>query len=339
MRLSRSVALPASPAILLVNLVLLFPASYLTAQQVPLDPNKGILLPSASSNLNGRQASSQKPLQRPLTASAVPAVVGSAVNVVLDFDALKCEEYVDTYYSGAEGSEGTGPGPDYSITFSPNTLVATDNSLCPQINATNEPSFPNSIFFLSGSAATMNVPAGFTGGFSFYYSAYVQGGFINVWSGLNGTGTLLATLNLPVTGGCSAQPNYCIWNPIGVSFSGTAQSVDFGGTENYIAFDNITLGASLVVNPGKSAGNPSDQPGSCNCGDPINIGTGNLFEQINDYQTTGYNKLAFTRYYNSLGNAETFASALGLKWRSTYDRYIRIISATTVTANAPTASR
>ena len=45
----------------------------------------------------------------------------------------------------------------------------------------------------------MDDPAGFTTGFSFNYSAYADAGAVTVWSGLDGTGTLLATLTLPTT--------------------------------------------------------------------------------------------------------------------------------------------
>ena len=272
----------------------------------------------------------------PLNLSDSSNTSSGPVNILMGFDSLKCLEYADNYYAGASGSKGTGPGPNYGVTFSSNAEVLADyvvESTCGEqtSNVTNEPSPQNSLIFLSGSAATMDVPAGFAGGFSFYYAAPYYPGFINVWSGLNGTGTLLATLTLPVTGACTQAPFYCIWNPIGVPFSGTAMSVDFGGTENYIAFDSITLGASIEVNPGKATGNPSDEPGSCACGDPISIGTGNLYEKITDYQSAGGNRLAFERYYNSLGNLETFASTLGAKWRSTYDRYIRIINSSSVT--------
>jgi len=93
----------------------------------------------------------------------------------------------------------------------------------------------------------MDVPAGFSGEFSFYYSSPFNSGFINVWSGLDATGTLLATLNLPTTAGCPQAPWYCDWTPISVSFSGIAQSVDFGGTVNNIGFDNITLGSTTTL--------------------------------------------------------------------------------------------
>lgn len=78
----------------------------------------------------------------------------------------------------------------------------------------------------------------------------------------------------------------------------------------------------------------------CNSGravisDPIDIGSGNVFEHAIDYETAGQNKLSFARYYNSLGTPNTFATALGVNWRSNYDRYISIISTTLVVAERP----
>jgi hypothetical protein len=66
---------------------------------------------------------------------------------------------------------------------------------------------------------------------------------VNVWDGLNGTGNLLASFSLPST------PNpYNVFVPVGVTFMGTAQSVDFGGSANYIGFDDITLGSKTPGN-------------------------------------------------------------------------------------------
>lgn len=64
-------------------------------------------------------------------------------------------------------------------------------------------------------------------------------------------------------------------------------------------------------------------------GDPINTATGNVFEQVVDYESGGTNRLGFVRAYNSLGktfNSGTFAQALGTNWRSNYDRYLKIVS-------------
>jgi YD repeat-containing protein len=86
--------------------------------------------------------------------------------------------------------------------------------------------------------------------------------------------------------------------------------------------------------PGQTLGDPASMPGACPCGEPINTGTGNLFQQVTDYQTAGANQLVFTRYYNSLANSTTFATTLGANWRSNYDRYLRL-SPFTVIADRP----
>lgn len=115
-------------------------------------------------------------------------------------------------------------------------------------------------------------------------------------------------------------------------------------TANYIFGDGKTLGRFIdtlgacptpVGNSAKSLGDPGNGPGACNCGDPIHLGTGNLFEKETDYQTSGQNQLGFIRYYNSMAASNTFAAALGSNWRSNYDRYLRLASATSVIAERP----
>ncbi len=180
--------------------------------------------------------------------------------VTLTFEGLQDQEPIGSFYAGGLGGFGSGPGPNFGITFSGNSLalIDTDNGGSGNFEPFPIPGNKTIAFFLSGAADTMNVPAGFTTGFSFLYSAINNPGFVNVWSGVNATGTLLATINLAVTpsdggdgdGGDAFSP----FVPIGVTFAGTAMSVDFGGTANQIAFDNITLGAS---SPGGIVPEPS----------------------------------------------------------------------------------
>ncbi|HTB15106.1 MAG TPA: PEP-CTERM sorting domain-containing protein [Bryobacteraceae bacterium] len=162
--------------------------------------------------------------------------------VTLTFEGLKDEEAVDNYYNGGLGGSGSGPGPSDGIVFSSNSLAIIEDADGGTGNFSNPPSGDTVLFFLSGAGDTMNVAAGFTTGFSFFYSDQVGfTGSVDVWSGLNGTGTLLASLSLPST------PNpYTVFVPIGVTFAGTAESVNFGGSANFIAFDNITLGSSTA---------------------------------------------------------------------------------------------
>jgi hypothetical protein len=184
----------------------------------------------------------------------VAAGSASAGVVVLDFEGLQEQEAVNGFYNGGTGSLGSS-GINYGIEFSPTSLALIDADAGGSGNFGGEPSPSTILFFLSGGAATMNVAAGFDTGFAFYYSAVSQPGFINVWSGLNATGVLLATLPLPVTPSDGGDPtgSFSPFVPIGVAFAGTAMSVDFGGTANQIGFDNITLGAASPIVPLPSA--------------------------------------------------------------------------------------
>jgi RHS repeat-associated protein len=79
---------------------------------------------------------------------------------------------------------------------------------------------------------------------------------------------------------------------------------------------------------------------SCKVGNPIDLGSGNKYETVTDYETAGQNKLSFIRYYNSLaGSTNSFATTLGANWRSNYDRYIRIHSSTSVTVERPSGQQ
>jgi PEP-CTERM motif len=181
-----------------------------------------------------------------LTIMASPA----AAITVLTFEGLQNMESVGGFYNGASGGFGSGPGPGLGITFSSNALAIIDSDAGGGGNFGGEPSPSTILFFLTGPAATMNVPLGFDSGFSFYYSAVNVPGIINVWDGLDSTGSLLASLVLPITPlGGAPDPTgaYSPFLPIGVSFNGVAKSVDFGGTVNQIGFDNITLGSPTPV--------------------------------------------------------------------------------------------
>ncbi|MGA7908814.1 MAG: PEP-CTERM sorting domain-containing protein, partial [Candidatus Sulfotelmatobacter sp.] len=86
----------------------------------------------------------------------------------------------------------------------------------------------------------------------FYTAAFQE--TATVWSGANGTGTVLATITLAANDG-SCSGSYCNWSDVGLSFSGTAQSVTFSGTANGIGISDITLGqsTSLVTVPEPSS--------------------------------------------------------------------------------------
>jgi hypothetical protein len=186
------------------------------------------------------------------------AAAAQASVIVLTFEGLKNREPIGQYYNGGFGGSGSGPGPNYGIEFGSSALALIDSDAGGSGNFANEPSPSTVAFFLSGPGVVMNVPLGFTTGFSFFYTSVSLAGTVTVWDGLNGTGNLLASLNLPALGsGCGGDPNgaFNCWSAMGVAFSGVAKSVNFGGSAARIAFDNITLGS-------KDPGGEIPEPGS-----------------------------------------------------------------------------
>jgi hypothetical protein len=84
--------------------------------------------------------------------------------------------------------------------------------------------------------AYMNVAGGVDNALSFFYSTPVAvGGAIKAYSGLNGTGTLLGTFDLPANDGGA----YDTWTSATFAFAGTAQSFDLSATNGAVGFDNI----------------------------------------------------------------------------------------------------
>jgi hypothetical protein len=174
----------------------------------------------------------------------VADVRGVGATTVLSFEGLGDLETVLDFYDGGLGGAGSGPGPDFGITFGTAALSIISGGAGGSGNFALNPSGDTVLFFLSGTAI-MNVPGGFDEGFSFFYSAANLPGFVRVYDGLDGTGNLLTELTLPVTPPTGTTPfTFDNWQPVGVNFTGVARSVDFGGTIDQIGFDDITLGSA-----------------------------------------------------------------------------------------------
>jgi hypothetical protein len=107
---------------------------------------------------------------------------------------------------------------------------------------TNAPSALGAMFVagaLSTADASMNVDDGFYGLSFFYSSAEAVVDAVQVWSGIDGTGNLLASLSLAVnaTLGCTDSA-FCHWDQLSASWGGAARSVTFAGN-TATAFDNV----------------------------------------------------------------------------------------------------
>lgn len=176
-----------------------------------------------------------------VAAMMVPAM---AAPVVLDFEGVGDLNAIGNYYNG-------GAGTNYGVSFSGATLAVVDTDAGGSGNFANEPSSNTIMFFADGDNAILNFAAGFDTGFSFFYSSN-GAAIVDVYSGVNKTGTKLASINLASNfsnGGCVGDPTgaYCHWDAVGVSFAGIAKSIDFGGTANFVAFDNVTFGSATPV--------------------------------------------------------------------------------------------
>jgi hypothetical protein len=201
--------------------------------------------------------------RRLLAAALILGSVGvQAAPIVLTFEGLGNNESIGNFYNGGLGGNGSGPGPNYGVTFSDNALASIDSDAGGTGNFGGEPSPSTTMYFLSGTAAVMNYAAGFDTGFSLFYSAISQAGLVSVYDGIGATGALLASLALPLTPSNGApDPNglFSPLVPVGITFNGIARSVLFGGVQDQIGFDNITLG-SMTPCVGSSCAVPEPAP-------------------------------------------------------------------------------
>ncbi len=182
-----------------------------------------------------------------LAAVLVSHAGGAAGGTTLTFEGLKNYEEVENYYNGGKGSRGSGPGPKYGVTFSSHALAYIPGEFHGKVTPyPGDPSPPTVLLlgdlgnrFGPGQpiSMTMDVKGGFVGALTFYDIAIVRKATATIWSGLDGTGKELATLNLPLV----AAGNEAFSGLMTMSFKGTAQSVVFSGGNDELALDNITF--------------------------------------------------------------------------------------------------
>jgi hypothetical protein len=192
-------------------------------------------------------------------ATAMTCSIGTAQAdvVVLNFEGINATypsgfANIYDFYNGGTSSDGTS-GVNYGVQFTDNALAIclnTPGNYCS--NTSRGGVAPGSelgaLFWLNGPETYMNYAAGFENGFSFNYAAPNTPGSVSVYDGLNGTGNLLATLDLgltPSTCGSEYSAQYCPFVAAGVNFAGVAKSISFAGTANYIVFDDVTFGSAI----------------------------------------------------------------------------------------------
>ena len=201
-----------------------------------------------------------------LLAASLGAAAHAATPIVLDFHGLDggdARERPGDFYNGGRGSEGSGPGPAFGITFSDDALVACKLGVaCDDPAGADEPT--DVLRFLDPRAAfapdpdpdapsVMNVANGFTDAVSFIYAS-ASAGSIRIWSRLGGTGQLLGAMDLHVTKGCDDSQD-CAFEAVDKSFAGLGRSVEFVGFDFDLAgFDDIHL---TLADPSSAAPEPA----------------------------------------------------------------------------------
>lgn len=185
-----------------------------------------------------------------LLLSLFSASLVSASSVdLMSFSGLQDGQLVGNYYNG-------GGGPNFGVSFSSNIYALKPVSEGGSGNF-SPTLFGTPAIFISGTAGsmvtgTMNVTGGFSSGINFFYTA-AFGETVTVWSGANGTGTVLATIALAANDGNCATVGYCNWTNVRLSFSGTAASVTFSGPANGIGISDMTIGQSTTAIPEPSS--------------------------------------------------------------------------------------
>lgn len=234
---------------------------------------------------------------------------------------------------------------------------AFDSTQCYMAGYTTSP--PCTDGAVTGSITFTGVPTGYTGNAGFFnvesWNLDAAGiGSLNTSNIFNGWGFVFSNgelLNWHVQAFDSSPSSLVIttlgftggYDDAGKSSSGTVTAVGFVLPSVYGHWTNgkqLGRPASMPHIPDPTPIGPiaNAKPPPCplaQCGDPIDIASGNMFEQVTDYETAGQNKLGFVRYYNSIATPDTLATALGRNWRSNYDRYLRVVSTTEIDAERP----
>ena len=180
-----------------------------------------------------------------LVAGLMSVAPAFATAITIDFEGPTSFQSIDQYYNGGTDTAGAS-GPNLGVSFGLDALDIQNDALGPYFS--NAPS-PIGVMAPVGADAAMNVAAGFEWA-SFWYSS-IAAGTVDVYSGLNGTGTLLASfslLNNAQSNGCTDSP-FCNWSQETLSWGSKAQSIQFGNAANIAGFDNV----KVVPEPGSIA--------------------------------------------------------------------------------------
>jgi hypothetical protein len=191
----------------------------------------------------------QLKLAAALAAGLLSAAAAPAATVNLDFNGTTGFASVADFYNGGTDSAGAS-GANYGVSFTGSVISLANDGTGPGASGqffTGAPT-TNVIFANANdpAAAIMNVASGFNTSFGFTYSSVLAPTTVTVFSGLNGSGSVLATFTLTSNSdGCAAGTPACVWSTVSKTFDGTAESVDFSSNAGNALFTNINYAVPL----------------------------------------------------------------------------------------------
>jgi hypothetical protein len=183
-------------------------------------------------------------------------VASQAMATTITFGTEANQAQIENYFNGGTDSLGKS-GPNDGVAFSLNAESLKAGVSGTQGTGTgkfeNLPSgAPGVLYFASvptGTTSVMNVASGFSS-ISFNYSLLnnlsSEDSTVQLWSGVNGTGTELGTLSLMASGTPVACTNgkdeFCSWSSVSAANFGLAKSVVYtGDAAVFTEYDNIKL--------------------------------------------------------------------------------------------------
>jgi hypothetical protein len=174
-----------------------------------------------------------------LAAGLLTAAAASASSVTLDFNGVTNYGSVADFYNGGTDYAGAS-GTNYGVSFTGSVLSLANDSLGTYFTGAPTTTVvyanPNDV------PAVMNVAGGFSGALGLTYSSISAPTTVNIYSGLNDTGSLLSSFTLASNSdGCAAGSPACTWTVASQSFAGVAESVDFTSNAGNTLLTNFSI--------------------------------------------------------------------------------------------------
>lgn len=176
---------------------------------------------------------------------AIAPTVASATAFSIDFEKDWSGENGDiaAYYAGGRTADpdDLSTGPNFGVSFV-NVSGLSNSAASPGFPFYSNAPSPRGTAY-AHDAAFLNVAGGVSNALAFFYASPVAApGAIRAYSGLNGTGLLLGSINLVANDfsvGSDGIPIYDTFSLARLQFTGIAQSFDFTGSAPNVLFDNI----------------------------------------------------------------------------------------------------